>query len=97
MKNRIIDTVFELTGIENTTGARIKIEALINEIMAYVNRDEITEELFPVICTIIVDSFNSIDFNRVQSLNEGDMSISFLNNSPFFGKLEAFKVVRGIN
>lgn len=98
MSENIITTVLNITGRKEDDIIRLKIEAKLNEILSYLNRDDITEEMFPVICMVIAECINSEALgDNIQSLKEGDMSVTYSNTSPFFGRLESFKVIRGIN
>lgn len=76
---------------------KLKIGALKNEMLSYMNRKTITEEIFPVMVCAIAECIEKEEITgNVQSLSEGDMSVSYANTSPFFGKLESFKTIRGI-
>ncbi len=94
----IIETVLKLLNKSEEDISKIYIEAKFNEIMAYLNRDDVTDEMFPVLCTVIASSLKDdvISGGNVQSYSEGDMSVSYSTVSPYFGRLEAFKVIRGI-
>ena len=99
MSENIIEAVLTITGLENNEITRIRINSLLIEILAYLNRDEITDEIFYPIVTVIADCLTSPleAGDNIQSYREGDMSVSFSNTSPFFGKLDSFKLIRGIN
>ena len=92
----IITTVEELLGIQDNNANRLKISAILNQILSYLNRDNITEEMIPVVCSVIVECISKGNSGNVQSLSEGDRSITFSSPSPFFGKLDGFKLIRGI-
>ncbi len=97
LKDKLVENIINLTGLENTLILRLKIEAKLSEILNYLNRDELDEIILPSVSTVIADCLsNDTKLDNVQSLSEGDMSISFSTVSPYFGRLEAFKVVRGI-
>lgn len=98
MSKNLITTVLQISGKEDNEITRLKIEAELNRILSYLNRTEVTDEMFPVVCLVIAECINN-DTERcdnIQSLSEGDMSVTYSANSPFFGKLESFKVIRGI-
>ena len=98
LKTELIEKVLQLTGKEESEVLKLKIEAKLNEILSYLNRKNLDEEIFPVVCTVIADCItNDNDMGNIQSLSEGDMSISFGCISPFFGRLEGFKKVRGLD
>lgn len=98
MPKDIIDTVLQITQKKDDEVVRLKIDAYLNEILSYLNRDSVDEAMFPVVCLVIADCITNEYSNggKIQSLSEGDMSISYFNNSPFFGRLESFKLVKGI-
>ncbi len=96
MQNQLIETVYNMTGLEKNESNSIKITAYINEILSYLNRDDIIPEIFPVMAEVISLGLISNNDGSVQSLSEGDLSITYNNKSPFFGKLDSFKLVRGI-
>lgn len=99
MQNEVIDTVLEITGKTGDKKFLLSVHALLSQILSYLNRDEINDEIFPSVVEVIVNCLESGDLNsdRIQSLKEGDMSVTYSNLSPFFGKLDSFKVIRGIN
>ena len=96
---KIIKAVLDITGQEDDNKTHLYINSLVNQILAFLNRDEITEEMFPVIVSVIVDYLenSAVDTGNIQSLREGDMSVSYISKSPFFGKLDSFKLIRGIH
>ena len=98
MEKNLVDTVLELAGKEKTDKTELEIQSYLNQILSYLNRTEVSEEMFPVVCFVISDLLNSnIDTGNVQSLSEGDMSVTYFSKSPFFGRLESFKVIKGID
>ena len=98
MSEKIIQAVLNITGKKDDETQRLYINALIQEILSYLNRDEITDEMFCSVVSVLVDCLEVAEnkCGNIQSLTEGDMSISFLSNSPFFGKLDSFKLIRGL-
>ncbi len=98
MTKSLVDTVLELAGKEKTYRTELEIQSCLNQILSYLNRNDVSEEMFPVVCFVISDMLNSnINAGNIHSLSEGDMSISYFAQSPFFGKLESFKVIKGID
>lgn len=98
MSKEVIETVLQLLNLNEDDIMRLKIEALLNEILSYLNRDEVDEKMFPVVCSIIFDCIKSDDIGgKIQTLKEGDMQVSYKTTSPFFGKLDSFKKIRGLN
>ncbi len=98
MNDNLAETVLKILNRTEDTKLNLEIEAIKNEILSYLNRNEITNEMFPVMCVVISDIIlekEKLSLN-VQSLKEGDLSISYFQTSPFFGRLEGFKLVRGI-
>lgn len=98
MPNDITETILEILDKKDDDLAKLYVSAKLSEIMAYLNRENLTEELIPVVIDVIVQSFKSdINLaNNVSSYREGDMSVTFSNVSPFYGRLEPFKVISGI-
>lgn len=97
MSKNIIDAVLHILNKERGDILELKIEAYKNEILSYLNRDEITDEMFPSVALAISECIKNDEMGgNIQSLSEGDMSVTYKANSPFFGKLEPFKVIRGI-
>lgn len=98
MSEKIIETVLMIAGKEESEILRLRILSLLNEILSYLNRNEITEEMFPVVATVIAECISKDELltGGIQSFSEGDMSVTYLTNSPFYGKLDSFKVIRGI-
>lgn len=99
MAENIIETVLDITGETDSEIIRLKISAILNEILSYLNRKEVTNEIFPTIVTVIAECLktNELGAFNITSLTEGDMSVSYSTKSPFFGKLESFKLIRGID
>jgi len=98
MAENIINTVLQITNYEDNDMNRLKINAILNEILSYLNRDEISEDIFPSVAVVIAECIKNSEIGafNITSLSEGDMSVSYVANSPFFGKLESFKLIRGI-
>lgn len=98
MSDNIIDAVLKILNRKEETKLNFEIEALKSEILSYLNRDDITDELFPVMCTVIADMILQKEQLKgsVLSVKEGDLSVTYSSNSPFFGRLEGFKLIRGI-
>ncbi len=96
---QIIEAVLKMSDKEENETIKLKIEALINEILFYLNRNEIEDFMFASVVSVISDCLKSDIFNgaKVQSYSEGDLSVSFSNLSPFFGRLDSYKIIRGIN
>lgn len=99
MLTRIKETVLELTGLEDSETLVIKINALYDSILSYLNRKTITEEMIPIVSLVISECLeqNIDNYGNIQSFKEGDLSITFSTNSPFFGKLDSYKLIRGID
>lgn len=96
MSKNLIETVLYILNKDDEI-TKLKIRALINNILSYLNRDEITEEMFPVVACTVAECIKQEELTgNVQSFSEGDVSVSYANTSPFFGKLDSFKVIRGI-
>lgn len=98
MPKDITETVLKILNKSEDDIIRLKIEARLNEILAYLNRDEVTDSIFAVVCAVIAESLKNDDIlgGNIQSYSEGDMSVSFSSLSPYFGRLEPFKVIKGI-
>ena len=96
---QIIEAVLKMSDKEENETIKLKIEALINEILSYLNRSEIEDYMFASVVSTISDCLKVDFFNgaKVQSYSEGDLSVSFSNLSPFFGRLDSYKIIRGIN
>ncbi len=92
----IINKTEEILKIQDSDENRLKINSLIAQILSYLNRDDVTDEMFPVVCSVIAELFSGINSGNVQSFHEGDFSVTFFGKSPFFGKLDGFKLIRGI-
>ena len=52
---QIIEAVFEMCNKEETPILKLKIEALINEILSYLNRNEIEDYMFASVVSTISD------------------------------------------
>ena len=95
---QIIEAVLKMNNEEENELIKLKIEALINEILFYLNRDKIEDFMFASVVSAISDCLK-VDFvngAKVQSYSEGDISVSYSNLSPFFGRLDSFKVIKGV-
>lgn len=98
MSKNVIATVLQLLDKKEDDIIRLKIEAILSEILSYLNRDEVDEQIFSVVCSTISDCIKSDDLGgKIQTLKEGDMQVTYKTDSPFFGKLDSFKKIRGIN
>lgn len=99
MPEELKNMILQLANLEESETLTIKITALYNSILSYLNRDTISNDLFPVVSLVIVECLEQGQNAgcNVQSLKEGDMSITYSVNSPFFGKLDSYKLIRGIN
>lgn len=95
---QIIEAVFEMCNKEETPILKLKIEALINEILSYLNRSEIEDYMFASVVSTISDCLKVDFFNgaKVQSYSEGDISVSYANLLPFFGRLDSYKLISGV-
>ncbi len=96
---QIIEAVLKMNNQEENDIVKLKIEALINEIIFYLNRDKIEDYMFASVVSVISDclKFSVANGANIQSYSEGDISVSFSNLSPFFGRLDAFKVIKGVD
>ncbi|MCD8024529.1 MAG: hypothetical protein LUE64_03245 [Candidatus Gastranaerophilales bacterium] len=97
MSEDLTETVLQLLGKESDEILVLKIEAKLNEILSYLNRSELTDEIFSSVAVVIADCIKNGDMGNIQSVKEGDLSMSFANNSSFFGKLDSFKNITGVN
>ena len=97
--------VYTLLQQEPSGLLELQIESAIDEILAYLYRDEIPCELERPMATVIANGIKTASFSNgidgdIQSYSEGDMSISFgggLSSSgvKYGGRLEGFKLIRG--
>ena len=98
MPEEIIEQVLLLTGFESSEALIIQINAIYASILSYLYRDNIEDHMIPLVSLVIAECLkqNQSAFGNVQSLSEGDLSVSYASCSPFFGKLDSFKLIRGI-
>ena len=98
MPEEIIEKVLLLTGLERSETILLEINAIYNSILSYLYRDNVENHMIPLVSLVIAECLkqNQSAFGNVQSLSEGDLSVSYASNSPFFGKLDSFKLIRGI-
>ena len=97
-KIKLLLEVEALTGVQE-----FLIDAYIQEILAYCYRDELSEQMiFPVADVITTGLKNKavLDLNgNITQYKEGDLSVSFAQNTTgvkYNGKLEGFKLIRGL-
>ena len=86
MNDNLAETVLKILNRTEDTKLNLEIEAIKNEILSYLNRNEITNEMFPVMCVVISDIIlekEKLSLN-VQSLKEGDLSISYFDLNQHF-------------
>lgn len=103
---KIKEYVLTLGEFEDTMKLDLQIQMMINEALAYCYRDDVPELMELPLADVIATQLKTMEdtgFNGdVASYSEGDMSVSF-NTSPstaskayYGGKLEAFKLIRGV-
>ncbi len=98
MLEKLIEQVLQITGMEESDVIKLKINGLYIAILSYLNRDDITDEMIPLISLIIAECLEqNIESDLIQSYHEGDLSVTYSKQSPFFGKLDSFKLIRGLN
>lgn len=103
---KIKQYVLTLGEFEDSIKLDLQIQMMINEALAYCYRDDVPElmelPLADVIATQLKTMADTGFSGDVASYSEGGMSVSF-NTSPstaskayFSGKLEGFKLIRGV-
>ena len=105
--DKIKNYVYILLGQEQSEKLDLQIEMLVDEVLAYCYREDIPEEMEKPVADVIATelkakgSFGSFE-GQVQSYSEGDMSVSFATSTTastgtkFNGKIERFKLIRGL-
>ncbi len=102
---KIKDYILTLGEFENTPKLDLQIQALINECLAYCYRSDVPECMELPLADVVINEINKrgllgVD-GDVSSYSEGDMSVSFggtttASKSFYNGKLEPFKLIRGV-
>lgn len=98
--------ILTLGEFENTTKLDLQIQALINECLAYCYRSDVPECMELPLADVVVNEIQKrgllgVD-GDVSSYSEGDMSVTFssvntaIGKSFYNGKLEPFKLIRGV-
>lgn len=105
--DEIKKNVYILSELEQSPKLDLQIESLIREILAYCYRDDVIEEMVLPVSEVIANSLNNkeafgID-GDISSYKEGDMQVTLggsvntaIGKSHYGGKLEAFKLIRGL-
>lgn len=101
----IKDYVYKIGEFEQSEKLDLKIQAIVQECLAYCYRKEVSEEMTLPLADVIANEIQKrgllgVD-GDISSYSEGDMSVSFdtantSNGKSFYnGKLEPFKLVIG--
>ncbi len=109
--DKIKENVYILSETQETPKTDLLIESYVTEILAYCYRDDVIEPMVLPVSEVIASTIQSNSFTGfdgdVSSYKEGDMSITFSTgssmtaaglkyNGKYNGKLEGFKLIRGI-
>ena len=107
--DEIKKNVYILSGMEQSDKTDLQIESYVREILVYCYRDDIIEAMILPVSDVIASSLTSTALaggfdGTVSSYKEGDMQISFGSNytssngttTKYNGKLEGFKLIRGV-
>lgn len=109
--DKIKENVYILLETQETPKTDLLIESYVTEILAYCYRDDVIEPMVLPVSEVIAGTIQSNSFTGfdgdVSSYKEGDMSITFSTGSSmtaaglkynlkYNGKLEGFKLIRGI-
>lgn len=107
--DEIKKNVYILSGLEQSDKTDLQVESIVREILAYCYRDDIIEPMVLPVSDVISTSLKSAAFTNgiegnVSSYKEGDMQIAFGSiystsngtTTKYNGKLEGFKLIRGL-
>lgn len=105
--DKIKENVYILSETQETPKTDLLIESYVTEILAYCYRDDVIEPMVLPVSEVIAGTIQSNSFTGfdgdVSRYKEGDMSITFSTGSSmtaaglkYNGKLEGFKLIRGI-
>lgn len=104
--DNVKENVYILSGLEESPKYDLKIESLVREILAYCYRDDLIEAMVLPVSEVIASNLQTSSMvgldGNVASYKEGDMQVSFSSDNTsqgkvyFQGKLEAFKLIRGL-
>lgn len=97
----IKNKVLILGDLEETEKLNLEIETIINEVLAYLYREDVPETMVLPLANVIVGELNKNVMSKnvdISSYSEGDMSISFdiQEGVKYGGKLDGFKLIRGL-
>lgn len=100
MSENVKTIVYKILGRDEDAITTLKIDAFLEQILHYLNRDEVDNEILNSVALVIADEIKRQDMGTkdVQSIREGDLSVTYsIETSPFLGRLDSFKRIRGLN